>query len=406
MNSFKAMALAAITVATLSCSKNADKNIAPQEGSTASMQVMISENGANADEVAISSMTSASADASSRKQNGHFVYTESNEADNNRILIYEIKYNGSLAFKGATPSGGAGTGAGLGSQGAITLSKNHEWLFAVNAGSNTVSSFKVQNDGRLKLAYTESTEGIAPNSVTVHGDLLYVLNHGSDNIHGFKIGHNGSLSHIEGSTKSLSGKSTDAPQISFTPDGDWIVVTEKATNNISSFKVKQNGSVLPAVVTASTGATPFGFEFARDRVMVVSNAAGGAAGAGSATSYRIRNNGTQQAINGAIANNQGAPCWVAVTEFGRFAFITNTASNSISSYYVAPGGRLHLVDQAAGSTDNKPIDIVVAENNYFVYALTANAGTISQFHRTFLGGLKRSGSAMGLPASTTGLATF
>lgn len=406
MNPFKVMALVAIIVAMVSCNKNADKSIESPGTSTISMQEMISESGANADELVIKEMTSANADVLNRKQKVHFVYTESNEAGSNRILAYEIQPDGNLDFKGATASGGAGTGAGLGSQGALVIDKHHEWLFAVNAGSNTVSSFKIRNDGSLKLVCTKGTEGMNPNSVTVHGDLLYVLNHGSDNIHGFKIGSNGSLTHIQGSTQSLSGAATDAPQISFTPDGDWLVVTEKATNNINSFKVKGDGAAWPAVVTASTGQTPFGFDFARDKVMVVSNAAGGAAGAGSATSYHIRSNGNQQAINGAIANQQGAPCWVAVTEFGRFAFITNTGSNSISSYYIGPGGRLYLVDKAAAGTDNKPTDIVVADNNYFVYALTANSGTIGEFHRTFWGGLKKSGSAMGLPSSTTGLATF
>ena len=296
--------------------------------------------------------------------------------------------------------------AGLGSQGALTLSQDHEWLFAVNAGSNSVSSFKVHNDGSLSLAHTENSDGQMPVSLSIHENLLYVLNFGSDNIHGFHVGANGSLTDIVGSTRSLSGTAVVAPQIAFTPNGNWLIVTEKATNNISSFKVKLDGSVAPDQVTASTGQTPFGFDFGRDEAMVVSNAAGGAAGAGSATSYHINANGIPHAVNGAIPDEQAAPCWVATTKFGRFAFVSNTGSNSISSYYIAPGGKLFLVYKAAASTDNSPADIVVAKNNYNVYALTAKSGTIGEFHRKFFGGLESIGSVSGLPAGTTGLAIF
>ena len=402
----------AITVVSIfvSCSKNGEnKSTQPTQQKAATDGVM-SENGDNPDEAAMTTQNASLAATNSisenRDRNAHFLYTESNEAGNNKILIYAIGRDGSLQLTGATASGGAGTGKGLGSQAALVLDKNHEWLFAVNAGSNSVSSFKVNDDGSLTLAHTESSGGATPISASTNGKLLYVLNFGSDNIQGFSIGEDGSLAAIEGSAQSLSGAGVNAPQISFTPNGDWVIVTEKATNNISSFKVKHNGSVWPAIVTASTGATPFGFEFARDRFMVVSNAAGGAAGAGSATSYTIGNNGNPQQINGAVPNHEAAPCWVAITQYGRFAFLTNTASNSISSYYINAEGRLFLAHQVAASTNDGPLDIVVAKNNYYVYTLNGKSGTIGEYHRTPLGGLESIGSVSALPAPATGLATY
>ena len=401
-----------VMVVLTACSKEAAKtNVASPESQTTAE--MISENGANPDEVIMTTSSAGTAvltetnSANDRKRrDGHYLYTETNEAGSNQIYYYQVDNDGSLSFQGAVSSGGLGTGAGLGSQGAVTLSEDHEWLFAVNAGSNTVSSFKVGHDGSISLAHTENSYGKMPVSVSLHDNLLYVLNFGSDNIHGFRVGSDGSLTHIEGSTKPLSGTSVVAPQIAFTPSGNWLIITEKATNRISSFKVKGDGSVASDVVTASTGQTPFGFDFGRDDVMVVSNAAGGAAGAGSATSYRISANGAPHAVNGAIANGQGAPCWVATTKFGRFAFVSNTGSNSISSYYIAPGGYLLLVDKAAAPTDNMPTDIVVAKNNYHVFALTSHSGTIGEYHRKFFGGLERTGSVSGLPVPTTGLAIY
>ncbi len=402
------MALA-ILFAISSCSKNGDKNLAQNTTSKTALTDMMSEQGANPDEASVTESGGTKGTVLNRENNessSHYLYTVGNGAEKNDIICYKIKSNGMLQWNGATASGGKGTGKSLGSQGALVLSNNHEWLFAVNAGSNTVSSFKVKADGNLMLAYTESTMGTTPVSVSVQGNLLYVLNRGSDNIHGFWVGANGSLSHIEGSTQNLSSKGVDAPQISITPGREWVVVTEKATNIIGTFKIKNNGSVSHGKFTASVGPTPFGFDYSRDRFMIVSNAAGGAAGAGSSTSYIIGNNGKPSAVNGAVNNNQAAPCWVATTKYGRYAFETNTASNNISSYYVSPWGALYLVAGEAAKTDMGPVDIVVAANNYHVYVLNGKSSTIGEYKRKFFGGLEHIGTLADIPASAVGLATF
>ncbi|MEO6229263.1 MAG: beta-propeller fold lactonase family protein [Ferruginibacter sp.] len=399
----------AILFALSSCSKNGDKSLAQNTASKTELTDMMSEQGSNPDEASVTENTGTDGTVLNRgtnESNGHYLYTVGNGPEKNYIISYEIKSNGMLQSNGATASGGTGTGKGLGSQGALVLSKNHEWLFAVNAGSNTVSSFKVKDDGTLMLAHTESTMGKEPVSVSVHDNLLYVLNRGSDNIHGFWIGAGGSLSHIAGSTQDLSSKMVDAPQISITPGGDWVVVTEKATNIIGTFKLKNNGSVSAGKFTTSVGPTPFGFDYSRNRFMIVSNAAGGAAGAGSSTSYIIGNNGKPDAVNGAVNSNQAAPCWVATTKYGRYAFVTNTASNNVSSYYVAPWGALYLIAGEAAKTDMGPLDIVVAANNYYVYILNGKSNSISEYKRKFFGGLEHIGTLANVPISAVGLATF
>ncbi|MDQ6843172.1 MAG: lactonase family protein [Bacteroidota bacterium] len=394
------------------CNKSADKNLVKSDQSKTVTEEMMSENGTNPDEASITAFpgTAVSSEVNTADgQNGnkaHCLYTESNSSQWNSILIYKINNDGTLQANGSTASGGAGTGMGLGSQGAVVLDKDHQWLFAVNAGSNSVSSFKVNSDGSLTLAHTEQTWGKTPVSVTVHDNLLYVLNKGTDNIHGFWIGAGGRLTHITGSTQPLSGTAVDAPQIGFTPNGNWIIVTEKATNIVGSFQINTNGTANPGIFTASVGATPFGFDFSRNRFMIVSNAAGGAAGAGSATSYTMGASGMPAAVNGAVPNHQAAPCWFAVTKYGRFAFTTNTASNTVSTYFVNPWGALYLVKEVAARTDNGPVDIVIAANNYFVYELNGKASTIGEYHRKVWGGLEFIGTQWGLPAPATGLATY
>jgi 6-phosphogluconolactonase len=409
-NLLKASITAVIALAIVSCSKNAEKNLNQASQQQASTEEMMKEKGANPDEVSVAGNTNSIGQdvnsATGRDDNAHYVYTETNSAAGNQVLVYKVKTDGTLSLQSTTTSGGLGTGKGLGSQGSLALDKNHEWLYAVNAGSNSVSSFKVHENGNLTLAYTESTEGTTPVSLSTHDNLLYVLNRGSDNIHGLRIGQGGALSQIEGSTKSLSSTAVDAPQISFTPNGDRIVVTEKATNTISTFRVRNNGSIENGVFTPSKGVTPFGFDFSRDKFLIVSNASGGVAGASTSTSYFIGFNGKPKDINGAVPNFQGSTCWLATTKYGRFAFTSNTGSNNISSYYIAPWGGLYLVDGEAAKSDLAPGDIAVTGNNYNVYALTAKSNTISQYHRKLLGGLEYIGSKTGIPPSAAGLATF
>ncbi len=386
------------------CKKNQDASLSNIAQPAETMKEMIAEKGANPDEASITQIIATGSSLNKEKDEGHYLYTESNNLGTNSILIYKIKKSGAIELQGTVLSGGSGTGKGLGSQGALAVDKKHEWLYAVNAGCNSVSSFKIDEDGKLYLAHSADVAGKTPVSVTVHGNLLYVLNRATDNIQGFKIGNGGTLTPIDESVQPLSSTGVDAPQISFTPNGDWIIVTEKATNIIGTFKVKNNGAINAGTFAASVGKTPFGFDFSRN-FLIVSNAAGGAAAAGSSTSYNIYT-GNPSAVNGAVPSLQAAPCWVATTKHGRFAYVTNTASNNISSYYVAPWGALYLINGEAAKSDNGPLDIVVGANNYDVYELNGKAATIGWYQRKFFGELDLKSNTAGVPASATGLATF
>src|ERR1041384_6098223 len=80
-----------------------------------------------------------------------FVYTMGNAADRNTVLVYKQDASGKLSFGTVYNSGGRGLGRGLGSQGALILDKTSKMLFAVNAGDNTISSFRVADNGTLQL---------------------------------------------------------------------------------------------------------------------------------------------------------------------------------------------------------------------------------------------------------------
>jgi 6-phosphogluconolactonase len=101
------------------------------------------------------------------------VYVMSNDPTSNEIIACDRDSRGQLTFWNAYTTGGFGSGSGaapLGSQGALTISANHRWLFAVNAGSDDVSVFRVRRHGLELVGYYDS-RGAFPTSVTFYHNL-------------------------------------------------------------------------------------------------------------------------------------------------------------------------------------------------------------------------------------------
>jgi len=336
---------------------------------------------------------------------GGAVYAMTNDASGNEVVVYDRSQNGSLTLVGSVGTGGMGTGAGLGSQGALILSPNAKWLFAVNAGSNDVSQFSVHPDGDLSLVDVEPSGGDTPVGVTFHRRLLYVLNAGSDNISGFLVNRSG-LSPLPGSTRPLSGTGTGGAQVEFSPAGDLLVVTEKATNIIDTYTVEEDGLPSGPQTHPSEGQTPFGFAFRR-RHLIVSEAFGGAPGASALSSYFAARSGDLTPISSSVPDGQTAACWVVIAK-GRFAYTTNTGSNNISSYTIGRHGELTLLDPMAGVTGGAPTDAALSRGDRFLYALNSMDGTISWFrvraNGSLLGPVSRVGGLP--PGSAVGIAAF
>jgi 6-phosphogluconolactonase len=188
------------------------------------------------------------------------VYTMTNSSAGNAIQEFDRAADGKLTVGGSFSTGGNGSGTGLGSQGAIVLSKDNNWLFAVNAGSNEISVFSVKSNS-LELIDKISSHGNDPISLTYSRPYLYVLNAGNGGgIAGFRVASNGHLSFLQGSVRPLSndGGTLSPEEIGFTPDGGHLVVSEKASNRIDTYTVA-NGLAHGPVVNTSAGPAPYGF---------------------------------------------------------------------------------------------------------------------------------------------------
>ena len=334
------------------------------------------------------------------------VFTSTNAVAGNELLVYSAGKNGQLTLQTRVATQGAGTGTGLGNQGSVTLSGDGRHLFVTNALSNTVSTFAVGRN-RLTLQSTIDSGGLRPISVTEHDGVVYVLNaNGAGNIAGFRNAQ-GLLTPLAGSSRPLSAAGgTGSAQVGFSPDGDVLLVTEKGTNKLSSYRVRDDGMTDAPVVTASAGVTPFGFAFDRRGHALVSEAFGGAVNASPVSSYGfgVPTPASPAVISASVGTTQTAACWVVVTPNGRYAYVTNTGSGTISSYAVQKSGKLTLAQAVAATSGAGPIDAALSASGRQLFVLNSGSQSISSFSVGKDGSLANPGSVAGLPAGANGLA--
>lgn len=333
------------------------------------------------------------------------VYTITNDTAGNAVMVFARAADGSLTSRGVVPTGGLGSGSNLGSQGAVVLSDNNRWLFAVNAGSNDISTFEVLPDG-LRFVGRYPSGGTLPISVTVHGNMLYALNAGgSGNIAGFWV-KNGVLSPIAGSVQTLSnggvGAAPGPAQIQFNSKGTLLVVTEKATSLIDIYVVGDNGAASARDIHPSAGAVPFGFDIDAQDHVVVSEAGGGAAGTG-ASSYALGVGGALTTVSPAVPNFQGAACWLVISKNGRFAYTANAATNNISGYSIAADGSLALLPQVA-ATGMQPLDLDITNSGSHLYVLDGRSDEIMGFRIEADGSLTALSFSASISVTAVGLA--
>ena len=346
---------------------------------------------------------------------GGMVFVQSNDPERNSILAFRRAADGKLTAAGEYPTGGRGGAQKdnpfdpLASQDSLVFDRRTNVMIAVNAGSNSVTTFRVR-DGKLTHPRTVRSGGDFPVSIAVSGRTVYVLNAGgATNVTGFRLGHDG-LRPLSGSTRKL-GITNDAvplfsdspPQVGFSPDGRHLLVTTKSKNTIEVFAAAHDGRLsAKPVTTMSTGDVPFSFVFDRAGHLLVTEAA-----KSGVTSYTLRKNGTLDVITPSVESGQQVLCWIA--RAGKFFYGTNPGSSTISLYTVdgkgkvSLGGRDGVIADAggpeavaevaaaakaaekdpnakpAGAPGAGPIDLAATADGRLLYVQNTLAGTIEGF---------------------------
>jgi 6-phosphogluconolactonase (cycloisomerase 2 family) len=368
----------------------------------------------------------------------------------NEVVMYRRAANGHLSLVDAFATGGQGSGPGqrfagdgLGSGNSLRLSRDNRWLFAANAGSNTVSVMEVASDGLRLASVTPTGDGSQgqrfPNSVTQHGDLVYVLNSADEgSITGLHLSESGQLTPISGSTRTLDANQdrfapdalANPTQVEFTPDGAKLVVTIKdgpAAGFVPDFTPTGPGRVLvwdvdadgmPSpdyVQTDFANRGPFGFSFGKDGHLLIGEFIGGGLEeidgvetlAGAAGSYVIEADGSLTAISAGVSNHQIDTCWLVNN--GTYAYGANYTSGTVSSYTIGADGSLTLLDSVAGETEHPenaqgstPLDARISQDGRFLYVVLPGSGKVAGWAIADDGMLTKLGEYHGLPQTIDG----
>ena len=343
------------------------------------------------------------------------VYVQTNALDGNEIASFGRNLDGTLFHIGDYATGGAGStefdgGEGLDpliSADSIIAVQNEQFLVTVNAGSDTVTSFRIEDDFSLTRITTIASGGVGPNSLAYSNGYLYVSNIDRDgfalgdpavprgepndegNVTGFFMNSEGVLTPLPNSTFDLDNRPAD---IGFSADGTRLIVTSitagsaalpgpGAANSVAVLGIGGKGEIT-GMVGSATGtqvgnadgrnlASAIDFDTAivggREFVVVTEAREFNAQGAppalpalqsGSVSVYELNADGslTETTQDFALGDpgaspfapgNQLTACWIDFGADGTTFYVSNAITASISSLSLNSDGTVELLEQVA-----------------------------------------------------------
>jgi 6-phosphogluconolactonase (cycloisomerase 2 family) len=337
--------------------------------------------------------------SSSHSRGGH-LYMQTNES-RNAIIHYRWAASGELTEVERVATGGAGSGLlspiyhtnrpnHFEGAGSVIVTRDRRFLFTTNGGDNSVSSFALNNEGRVTLLDVKPTGNPtnggakslthAPSSST----LFVVHTFGPDHLRLMSVDAKGKLT---ARPESYSVSTRDWPNrvptmAVFSPDGTflvlgsafdelpsrknpdgslilWIPRPDGTLHVIASnapdpdglvvFPVGGDGTLGTPSLYDARGASPFYIAFLHNRpdTFIIGYAVSDGLAIG-----RIDADGKINVISPLVQidTSEGLPselCWLAVSPDDRFVFTTNFGYSTVSSYRI-DGNVLSIAKDPAG----------------------------------------------------------
>lgn len=337
------------------------------------------------------------------------VYAGTDDGLKNGLVAYGREADGTLAYIGEFLSGGAG--GRLNTGGPIdplisahsVLNADNRFVLQVNAGSNTISSFRVNKDFSLTLIGVVPSDGFGPDTIAVRDGVVYVANVDNDgvftgpedqvgNLVAFTLNREtGHLQEIPGSKRQLVGRPSD---LAIAPSGRSLIVSiynagsssisDSAANaELESFGIVRPGLLTPFPVSAITSTqrkndqnrnlpSAIGIairESSGHQVVVVTESreflANGQPATlsqfqtGSVSTFDLNVSGllrpisldvpTSSAITTGPANTSTSSCWITFDEDGRIFWVVSASSSIISSFRFNEDGSVEEIDSRAAT---------------------------------------------------------
>ena len=331
----------------------------------------------------------------------HAVFVQTDNLSGNQVVAYDRAPGGTLTLAGTYNTGGLGgqlNGSQVdhtASQGSLAYDPSNALLYAVNAGSNTVSVFSVHGDD-LALRQVIGSGGVFPVSVAVHGNLVYVLNAlNGGSVQGY-VNFFGHLFPLPGSYRNLNlpipsngNQFVSTPgQVAFSPDGSQLIVTTKASgNSIDVFGVGRFGEISPSAVVnlQPPNTVPFAITFDGAGHLVIADA-----GTNAVNSFTLNPDGTVSLLD-AVATGQSATCWITPAQ--GYLYASNAGSASLSGFQSAPNGQLTSLGSPTG-TDPGTVDASASLGGQYLYVQTGGNGIVDEFQVNTNGSLLEIGHVL------------
>lgn len=369
-------------------------------------------------------------------QAGGHLYMQTNEV-HNAIIHYRRAANGVLEEIERVETGGAGSGVfkpvsgqesapnAFEGAGSVILAESNTLLFATNGGDNTVTSFRVGPNGKLKLIDRQLTgELITGRSGTAkslayrpESRTLYVLHaFGPNHLRSYKVSEDGKLKLRPERRSVNTATKTDrvSTQAVLSPDGNFLLVdilfdARPAANPDGSpklvvanapdpdglviFPVGDDGALGEASFADAGGAGPFYVAFLHRSRDTFLN--GVAVGDGVLVS---RIDGHGRVTNGPLVpidTSLGKPselCWLQITSDNSLVLATNFGYGTVSTYRLADG-RLSLLQDPANIAipgdgtfravnelvSSGPSDSWLSPDNRYFYQIFGNASVLVSY---------------------------
>ncbi|HEV3340851.1 MAG TPA: beta-propeller fold lactonase family protein [Pirellulales bacterium] len=343
------------------------------------------------------------------------VYSESNNpaAGQNAVLAFHQNADGSLSQFASFNTGGTGQinlpkviGPDDSSQEVVTTADGR-FLFAVNQGSNSVSSFRVDPDGTLHLAGTFESGGVQPDSIGIAGDKLYVSNRGDSavghpgtvapNIAGFRIRGDGGLAPIPDSTVTFP-VDTSPSQNLVTPDGRLLFAdifaapgsTAAQGNTLAPFQVEHNGrlDLAPGGNIGAPASPPLLLGAALNPHQRVIYA--GLTAVNEVSVFTYDRSGKLAFVGDSPVQGAG-PCWAVVSADGRFLYTGDTGTDSAGVFSLADplhpvqiqefklGGPHAPPGSPPGTLESNVFQLAVSPDGRTLYAVSQSTNPTGSF---------------------------
>jgi hypothetical protein len=136
------------------------------------------------------------------------------------------------------------------------------------------------------------------------------------------------------------------------------------------------------VVNSLPGTVPFAISFDRQGHVLIAEA-----GPNALATFTLSGSGLLAQLDVALTG-QAATCWVA--RAGRYFYVSNAGSGSVSGYSVGAGGSLSALGNTA--TDGGTVDAAAAAHGRFLYVQAGGPGIVDEYSVGSGGSLTKIGS--------------